>query len=72
MVCLLYHEAKKKVLSGRYPFSQDECDSLGAIQFLITDLEQQREQRPATEPFGDSPEYFRLLHNYLKYSSRCQ
>ena len=62
MLCLLYHEAKKNVLSGRYPFTQDECDSLAGIQILITDIEQRRETRLAMEPLEDSLESVSYTH----------
>jgi len=64
MVRLLYHEARKKVLSGRYPFTQDECDSLAGIQILITEKEQQQETTSlVTDPFEDSLEYFRSVRH---------
>jgi len=62
MLCLLYHEARKNVLSGRYPFTQDECDNLAGLQILITAKEQELELRVA-EPVEDSPEYFRYAHH---------
>jgi len=61
MLCLLYHEAKKNVLTGRYPFTQDECDALAGLQALVTDLQQQ--QDPELEPIDNSPEYFRSVHH---------
>jgi len=61
MLDLLYHEAKKNVLSGRYPFTQDECDYLAGIQVLILDKDQQQ-ATTVTEPFEDSLEYFRCVH----------
>jgi len=62
MLCLLYHEAKKNVLSGRYPFTQAECDNLAGLHVLITVKEQQHEGRVA-DPVEDSPEYFRSVHH---------
>jgi hypothetical protein len=35
MLELLYHEAKRNVLMGRYPLSQSACDHLAGIQSLI-------------------------------------
>jgi len=32
---LLYSEAKKNVLMGRYPLSRDDCDRLAGIQAVI-------------------------------------
>ena len=63
MLCLLYHEAKKNVLAGRYPFTQDECDTLAGIQVLISDQQQQQDTRPdeTLEPIGNSLEYFRSV-----------
>jgi len=61
MLCLLYHEAKKNVLSGRYPFTQAECDSLAGLQILITALEQQDVR--VAEPIEITAEYFRSLHH---------
>jgi len=58
MLSLLYHEARKNVLSGRYPFTQDECDNLAGLQILITAKEEVR----MAEPVEDSPEYFRYVH----------
>jgi len=65
MLCLLYHEAKKNVLAGRYPFTQDDCDLLAGIQALITDLQQQQDTRPeeVLEPIDSSLEYFRSAHH---------
>ena len=62
MLSLLYHEAKKNVLSGRYPFTQDECDNLAGIQIYITDKEQQ-EATEVMDPLEDSLEYFRSVHH---------
>ena len=36
---LLYNEAKKNVLMGRYPLLQSECDTLGGIQAYIMQKE---------------------------------
>lgn len=58
MLCLVYHEAKKNVLSGRYPLTLDECDNLAGLQVLITDKEQQQ-ATSVLEPLEDSLEYFR-------------
>ena len=64
MLCLLYHEAKKNVLTGRYPLTQDECDDLAGLEVLITE-EEQREQEhrePASviDPIQQSLDYFRF------------
>jgi len=61
MLCLLYHEAKKNVLLGRYPFTQAECDNLAGLQILITAQEQQG--MPVADPVEASPEYFRYVHH---------
>ena len=60
MLCLVYHEAKKNVLSGRYPLTLDECDNLAGLQVLITDKEQQQ-ATSVLEPLEDSLEYFRCV-----------
>jgi len=61
MLCLLYHEARKNVLSGRYPFTQAECDTLAGLQILITAIEQVDVR--VAEPIEISPEYFRSVHH---------
>ena len=70
MLCLLYHEAKRNILSGRYPFTQAECDMLAGIQALITDMQQQQHQHDAgtdelMEPIGNSLDYFRSVPTNL-------
>lgn len=39
----LYSEAKKNILVGRYPLSQEQCDLQAGIQAVITKKEKKEE-----------------------------
>jgi hypothetical protein len=42
LLSLLYNEAKKNILSGRYPISQKDCDKLAGLQAVISEKEGSR------------------------------
>jgi FERM central domain len=45
MLRLIYSEAKKNILTGRYPISKEQCLELAGIQAVINEKE-----TPANEP----------------------